>query len=71
MQASGSLKQIDSSITAKRKLDSFCFFVPDALNYGFKYHSEELDYITTLGFKVNPERKLVNGIEEVIKYCMR
>ena len=52
----------------KRKLDAFWYFVPDALDYGFKYHSDALDYIESLGFKVNPERKLVNGIDEVIKY---
>ena len=52
----------------KRKLDAFWYFVPDALDYGFKYHSDVLDYIESLGFKVNPERKLVNGIDEVIKF---
>ena len=66
--ASGSLKQLDSSITAKRKLDAFLYYVPDALSLGFKKHSDALDYIEKLGFRTNPERRLVRGIDNVIKY---
>ncbi len=66
--ASGSLKQLDSSITAKRKLSAFWYYVPDALSLGFTKHSDALDFIASLGFKTNPERRLVKGIDEVIKY---
>lgn len=66
--ASGSLKQLDSSVTAKRKLSAFWYYVPDALSLGFKKHSEALDYIQSLGFLTNPERRLVKGIDEVIDY---
>lgn len=66
--ASGSLKQLDPSVTKKRKLDAFWYYVPEALSLGFKFHHEALDYIEKLGFKTNPERRLANGIEEVIKY---
>ena len=66
--ASGSLKQLDPSVTKKRKLDAFWYYVPEALSLGFKFHHEALDYIEKLGFKTNPERRLADGIEEVIKY---
>lgn len=66
--ASGSLKQLDSSITAKRKLDAFWYYVPDALDYKIYKHSDALNYIESLGFKTNPERRLVKGIDNVIKY---
>ena len=66
--ASGSLKQLDSSVTAKRKLSAFWYYVPDALAMGFKKHSDALDYIASLGFVTNPERRLVHGIDEVIQY---
>lgn len=66
--ASGSLKQLDSSVTAKRKLSAFWYYVPDALSLGFNKHSEALDYIASLGFVTNPERRLVHGIKEVIEY---
>lgn len=66
--ASGSLKQLDSSITAKRKLDAFWYYLPDALDFKIYKHSDALNYIESLGFKTNPERRLVKGIDNVIKY---
>lgn len=66
--ASGSLKNLDPKVTAKRKLEAWWYYVPDALDYGFKTHSEALEYATKLGFKTNPERRIVHGIDEVITY---
>ena len=66
--AAGSLRQLDSKITAKRHLEAWWYYVPDALALGFKKHSEALDYIHSLGFRTNPERRLVHGIDEVIAY---
>ncbi len=66
--AAGSLRQLDSSVTAKRKLDAFWYYVPDARELGFSRHSESLDYIAKLGFRTNPERRLVHGIKEVLSY---
>lgn len=66
--ASGSLKNLDSKVTAKRKLEAWWYYVPDALELGFTKHSEALDWATSLGFKTNPERRLVHGIDEVIAY---
>jgi DNA ligase (NAD+) len=66
--AAGSLRQLDSSITAKRHLDAWWYYVPDALALGFTHHSEALDYIHSLGFRTNPERRLVHGIDAVIAY---
>jgi DNA ligase (NAD+) len=66
--AAGSLRQLDSKITAKRHLEAWWYYVPDALALGFTKHSEALNYIHSLGFRTNPERRLVYGIDEVIKY---
>ena len=66
--ASGSLKNLDSKVTAKRGLDAWWYYVPDALDFGFTKHSDALNYIQNLGFKTNPERRLVHGIEEVLAY---
>ena len=66
--AAGSLRQLDSSITAKRKLEAWWYYVPEALSLGFNKHSEALDYIHSLGFRTNPERRLVHGIDQVISY---
>ncbi len=66
--AAGSLRQLDSSVTAKRRLDAFWYYVPEALALGFTHHSEALDYIASLGFRTNPERRLVKGIKAVLDY---
>ena len=50
--AAGSLRQLDSSICAQRKLSMFCFNVQNARQLGFKTHSESLEYLKKLGCKV-------------------
>lgn len=66
--ASGSLKNLDSRVTAKRMLDAWWYYVPDGYEMGFKTHDEALKYASSLGFRTNPERRLVHGIKEVIDY---
>ncbi len=66
--AAGSLKNLDSSVTAKRKLEAWWYYVPDAYEMGFKTHAEAIDYAARLGFRTNPERRLVKGIEKVMEY---
>lgn len=68
--ASGSVRQLDSSITAKRDLSMFCY---GAIFMGTantpKTHFETLDALKDLGFKVNPNIRLVKGIQGVINFC--
>lgn len=66
--AAGSLRQLDSAITAKRNLDAWWYFWPLAPEFGYRYHSDALDELTKLGFKTNPERRVVHGIDEVLQY---
>lgn len=66
--AAGSIRQLDSSIAATRGLDGFWYYFVNAKDFGIRYHSEALDYVDKLGFKTNKERRLCNGIDEVIKY---
>lgn len=66
--AAGSIRQLDSKIAAERKLDSFIYHLPNPEDYNFKTHSEALEYMSKLGFKLNPNNKLVNSIEEVIEF---
>jgi DNA ligase (NAD+) len=62
--AAGSIRQLDPGITAKRPLDVFTYFSPDAK---VKTQFELLNYLAKLGFKVNPEFKLCKGIDDVKK----
>ncbi|MFH1387654.1 MAG: NAD-dependent DNA ligase LigA [bacterium] len=64
--AAGSLRQLDSKIAASRPLSIFLYFA--ATHPELKTHYETLEYIKELGFKVNPNIKLCQGIEEIKKY---
>ncbi len=66
--AAGSVRQLDSSIAASRGLDAFWYYFVNAKDFGIRYHSQALQMADKLGFKTNPERRLCNGIDEVIDY---
>ena len=67
--AAGSIRQLDSKIAAKRHLDAFIYHLPNPEDYNIKTHTEALNFMKELGFKINPNNKLVNSISEVIDYC--
>lgn len=71
--ASGSVRQLDSSITAKRDLSMFCYAAIFEKNSGVyqKSHWDNLEILKKLGFKVNPHIKLCKGIEQAIEYCKK
>ena len=66
--AAGSLRQLDSKLTAKRPLDIFIFNLEHAQNHNFKSHSESLEFLKDLGFSVSPNYKVCKSIEEVIEH---
>ena len=66
--AAGSIRQLDSSIAASRKLEAFWYYLVNASELGFTRHSDALDYIEKIGFRTNKERRLCNGVEEVLAY---
>ena len=68
--AAGSLRQKDSRIAAKRRLDIFCFNVQQVEGRNFSSHKESLDYLKSQGFKVIPKYTLVDSYEE-IERCIR
>lgn len=67
--AAGSIRQLDSSIAAKRKLDTFIYHLPNPEDFGIKTHYEAVEFMKNLGFKTNPNNRLVKNIEEVIEFC--
>ena len=66
--AAGSVRQLDSSVAAKRKLEVWIYHLPNPEDYGIKTHLEALKFMEELGFRVNPNNKLVNNIDEVMDY---
>ena len=65
--AAGSLRQLDSKITAKRPLDIYIFNVQKIDGKQFNSHFEELEYLDKLGFNVNPVRIPCKDINEIKK----
>ena len=66
--AAGSIRQLDSKIAASRQLDAYWYYFVNANEFGIKKHSDALNYLESLGFKTNKERRICNGIEEVLAY---
>ncbi|WP_027119445.1 NAD-dependent DNA ligase LigA [[Mycoplasma] testudinis] len=65
--AAGSLRNLDSKIAAKRKLSAFIYYLPDAIDKGFKTHNEVLQQMKKWGFNTANEIKLVKSIHEALK----
>ena len=66
--ASGSIKLLDSKMVARRNLECFIYHLPNPLDYGIKTHNEALNFMKELGFRTNPNNRLVNNINEVMDY---
>ena len=66
--AAGSLRQLDSKIAAKRNLDAFIYTFVNYQDFSLRSQDEALEYMKSLGFKVNPYHRTVKGIENVWKY---
>ena len=63
--AAGSLRQLDSEITAKRPLDIYIFNVQKIQEKNFDSHYEELNYLERQGFNVNPVRIYCSNMKEI------
>lgn len=66
--AAGSVRQLDSSIAAKRNLSTFIYHLPEPDKYSIKTHYEALEFMKKLKFIVNPNIILAHNINEVIEY---
>jgi len=66
--AAGSLRQLDPKIAASRSLDTFIYGIGDLQGESVGSHSEGLDLLESLGFKVNPERRVFDSMDDVIQF---
>ena len=69
--AAGSLRQLDSKITASRPLDIFIFNVQRLEGNPFNSHNEQLNYLKKLGFNVNPVHDYCTNIEDAVEAVKR
>lgn len=68
--AAGSLRQLDSTVTAKRDLSMFTYTaIIEKAECEPKTHWDSLQYIKKLGFKTNPNIRLVRDIDGAIEFC--
>jgi len=67
--AAGSLRVLDPSITAQRKLDFFAYYLYVDGKAPFGKHSDSLEALKKLHFRASDDWKLCGGIDAVIKYC--
>ncbi|MGA8429723.1 MAG: NAD-dependent DNA ligase LigA [Candidatus Sulfotelmatobacter sp.] len=61
----GTVRQLDSAVTAQRRLDFFPYILLRNGRTYFDHHSRTLDALNTAGFKVNPNHKLVHSMDQV------
>lgn len=67
--AAGSLRQLDSTITASRPLRFFAYGTGPVAGATLHSQYETLEYLRDLGFPVNPDIRRLEDFEEVIAYC--
>ena len=67
--AAGSVRQLDSKITAKRNLDFMAYFIPNPEDYGIKTQEESIKFLKELGFVTNIKLNgLAKNSKDIINY---
>ena len=67
--AAGSLRVLDPSITASRRLEYYSYYLLVDGRPSFLNHWESLEALSKMGFKVNSKRKLCRNIDELLAFC--
>jgi len=67
----GTVRQLDASVTAQRRLDYFAYMLLQNGRTYFDRHSKTLDALEAAGFKINPHRKLVHSMDEVWSFIQQ
>ena len=66
--AAGSLRQLDSRITAERKLSTFIYYLMEPEKFGVTTQSEALQKMRSWGFKVNSDYRIAHNMDEIRAY---
>jgi DNA ligase (NAD+) len=66
--AAGSVRQLDSKITAERPLEIYCYGLGEVTGRTFKTHSEILQTFPKWGLRTNPYIQRCKNIDEVLEY---
>lgn len=66
--AAGSLRQLDTKITASRNLSTFIYYLMEPEKFGIKTQTEALEQLQKWGFKINPDSRKVTNRAEIETY---
>lgn len=66
--AAGSIRNLDTSVAKSRKLDGWWYYFQNANEYGIQNHFDSVKKLEEMGFKVNKERKILKGVNEILDY---
>ncbi len=69
--AAGSLRQLDTRITASRNLSAYMYALGFMEGPDPRSHARGLAWLKELGFRVNPQYKACRNMDEVLEYCQR
>ena len=67
--AAGSLRVLEPTITASRRLDYYTYFLLAGGRPALPSHWQSLEELVRMGFKVNQYRRLCRHVEEVLSFC--
>ena len=66
--AAGSLRQLDTKVTAQRNLSTFLYTVAEFGPLEVATQEEALQVLDRLGFKINPNRRICQTVDEIWEY---
>ncbi|MFB3825654.1 MAG: NAD-dependent DNA ligase LigA [Bryobacteraceae bacterium] len=67
--AAGSLRVLEPSVTASRRLEYFAYYLLVEGDPAFESHWDSLEALAKMGFKVNPNRALCHSVDAVLEFC--
>jgi DNA ligase (NAD+) len=67
--AAGGLRALDPAVTASRRMDFYAYLLLAGAEPASESHWASLQTLDKLGFKVNPNRRLCHGVDEVLAFC--
>ena len=67
--AAGSLRVLEPQVTASRRLEYYAYYLQTGGKPVCDRHSEALDLLSQMGFKVNPKRTICDTVEELLAFC--
>ncbi|HEY1525413.1 MAG TPA: NAD-dependent DNA ligase LigA [Candidatus Angelobacter sp.] len=69
--AAGTIRVLEPNIVAQRRLDFYAYFLLVDGKFYPERHSDSLEALHALGFKVNPNHALVRDIDQILKFIAK